>query len=146
VQSADVAQAVLQPALVQVYRPQVVVSRAPQVPAPSQSALRVTTLPAQLSVRHAVLALGKAHAVRVLPSQVPPHRVLSLAQAARAPRGAPATARQVPALPDSAQASHWPSQALLQQTPSVQNPVVHWLPWVHAAPFAFTGRHRPAAQ
>jgi len=70
VQSAEVVQADLQSALVQVYRPQVVVRRAPHVPAPSHSALRVTMLLAQLCARHSVVASGKAQAVRVVPSHI----------------------------------------------------------------------------
>jgi hypothetical protein len=42
------------------------------------------------------------------------------AQAVRAPAGAPVTAMHWPALPDWPQASHWPPQALSQQTPSTQ--------------------------
>jgi hypothetical protein len=57
--------------------------------------------------------------VRV-PSQAPAHSEPSLAQAGRAPCGVPATATQVPALPATSQAWHWPLQAVSQQTPSTQ--------------------------
>ena len=35
------------------------------------------------------------------------------------------------------QALHFPLQALLQQTPSVQNPVRHWIPEAHRTPRFF---------
>jgi hypothetical protein len=50
------------------------------------------------------------------------------------PRGAPLTATQVPGLEDSAQASQAPVQAALQQTPSAQKPLTHWLAAVHPCP------------
>jgi hypothetical protein len=48
------------------------------------------------------------------------------AQGVRAARGAPATGVQVPTLPGSAQASHWPLHAVSQQTPSTQCCEAHW--------------------
>jgi hypothetical protein len=67
-------------------------------------------------------------AVALDPSQVPPHADPSEAQDAREPCGAPdRTVEQVPALPATSHASHWPAQARLQQTPSTQAPVAHSL-------------------
>jgi hypothetical protein len=61
----------------------------------------------------------------VTPSQLPPQALPSVAQAARLPCGAPATAVQVPTLPATSQAWHCPPQALLQQTPSTQLLALH---------------------
>jgi hypothetical protein len=46
----------------------------------------------------------------------------------------PETVRQAPGLVGSLQAWHWPSQALLQQTPSTQWPLMQSGPFAHAAP------------
>jgi hypothetical protein len=59
------------------------------------------------------------------PSQLPPQAEPSLAQVVRAPCGAPFTAVQVPTLPRTSHAWHWPLQAALQQTPSTQMPPAH---------------------
>ena len=69
----------------------------------------------------------------MVPSQVPP-QVPEPAQAVCPLRGAPLTATQVPGPEDSAQASQAPAQAVLQQTPSAQKPLTHWLAAVHACP------------
>jgi hypothetical protein len=71
--------------------------------------------------RHCVDGPGTSQASRFWPSQVPSHPDLSPGQAARGETGVPVTAEQVPTEPASAQASHWPLQAKLQHTPSVQN-------------------------
>ena len=82
-----------------------------------------------------------------MPLQVPPHDEPSLAQAWRTPWGAPLTAVQVPSLPVTSQASHCPSQAVLQQSPSTQLPLAHWLFDVQRpGPLAFWGTQVPAAQ
>ena len=57
------------------------------------------------------------------------------AQAGREPRGRPETGVHVPSVPESAHASHWPSQATSQHTPSAQNPDVHSVAVLHATPF-----------
>jgi hypothetical protein len=44
------------------------------------------------------------------------------------------------------QAWHWPSHAELQQDPSTQKPLVHWLAVVHAFPFSSVARHAPLLQ
>jgi hypothetical protein len=80
----------------------------------------------------------------VVPSQVPPQAVASDAQAVRAPCGAPATGEQVPADPAASQASHWPPQAALQQTPSTQNPLAHWPAAPQGVPLAPFGVQTPA--
>ncbi len=46
------------------------------------------------------------------------------------------TLEQVPTKPAMLQASQLPLHAVLQQTPSTQLPLVHWLLPVHAVPFA----------
>ena len=69
-----------------------------------------------------------------------------MAQAARAPCGAPLTAVQVPTLPATSQAWHWLPQALLQQTPSTQLAFVHWLLALQVAPLACFGAQAPALQ
>lgn len=46
----------------------------------------------------------------------------------------------------SAQASHVPPHTESQQTPSVQNPEVHWLPAVQVEPCALRATHVPALQ
>jgi hypothetical protein len=85
------------------------------------------------------------HAVVREPSQVPPQAVLSVAQALRGPRGAPATGAQVPLLPVASQASHCPLQLVLQQTPSTQNPLAHWSLPAQATPGFNTGAQTPPA-
>jgi hypothetical protein len=86
------------------------------------------------------------HAAVFEPSQLPPQREPSLLQAVRDPCGVPVTATQVPTLPETSQAWHWPPQAVLQQTPSTQLPLPHWLAAVHAPPLASLGTHAPALQ
>ena len=78
------------------------------------------------------------------PLQAPPQALPSVAQAARAPCGAPLTATHCPTLPGTSQAWHWPPQALLQHTPSAQLPFTHWLFPPQATPSAFFGTHAPA--
>jgi hypothetical protein len=86
--------------------------------------------------------------VRVVPSQVGPHEVPAPTpvHAARGAFGAPVTGVQVPAVPARLQASHWPVQAALQQTPSTQKLEAHWDAAVHAWPLlrAQTPAARPA--
>ena len=98
----------------------------------------------QAAVRHSVETPGYAQASRREPSQAPAQLVPSLPQAGRPPRGSPATAVQVPALPATLQASHWPAQALLQQRPSTQLPLAHWPAAPQEPPFATRGTQTPA--
>ena len=101
----------------------------------------------QLAARQLVVAPGYAQAVALEPLQVPPQALPSLAQAVRVPCGAPlATVAQVPTLPATSQAWHWPEHAVLQQTPSTQLALVHWLAPVQAEPFASFGTQAPALQ
>src|SRR5205814_4840954 len=49
----------------------------------------------------------------------------------RAPCGPPVTGVHVPSLPLTSHASHWPSQALSQHSPSTQWPAAHSVELVH---------------
>jgi hypothetical protein len=75
----------------------------------------------------------------LLPSQLPPQEEPSLAQAERAPCGAPLTVVHLPTLPATSQAWHWLPQAELQQTPSTQLALTHWFDPPHAVPSANLG-------
>jgi len=77
------------------------------------------------------------------PLQLPPQEDPSLAQAERAPWGAPVTGLHVPTLPATLQASHCPPQATLQHTPSTHWPVPHWFAALQAAPGPPFGTHAP---
>ena len=50
----------------------------------------------------------------------------------------------VPTLPIRSQASQAPAHAALQQTPSTQKPLPHWLARVQQAPFGWGATQRPA--
>ncbi len=41
---------------------------------------------------------------------------------------------QSPSEPSRSQVTHWPSHAVLQQTPSTQKPLAHWRPTSHGWP------------
>jgi hypothetical protein len=126
------------------YGAQVCVWTAGQLPAPSQLAASVATPLVQEAPRHC--DTGNVHAVTVTPSHEPPHDDPSLAHAARTPCGAPTTGEQVPTLPATSQAWHWPSHATSQQTPSTHSPLPHWLAPEQAAPSTSLGAQMPAAQ
>ena len=79
----------------------------------------------------------------LLPLQLPPQALPSLAQALREPCGAPATATHCPTLPATSQAWHWPLHAWLQQTPSAQDPLAHSFPAPQARPSVFFATHWP---
>ena len=117
------------------------VTGAGQDPAPLQLALAVATPAEQPALRHC--AVGYAQAVRFTPSHAPPQSEPSVAQAGRAPWGGPATATHWPSEPATLQAWHWPPQAWLQQTPSTQLPLLHWLEAPQARPSAFFGTQAP---
>jgi hypothetical protein len=89
-----------------------------QEPAPLQTLAVVTEPLAQLAGVHWVALLGKVHWAVLVPLHVPRQGAVP-AHAVRAPRGSPVTGAQVPSVAPL-QLSHWPPQALLQQTPSVQ--------------------------
>jgi hypothetical protein len=57
-----------------------------------------------------------------------------------------ATGLQVPTLPVTLQASQAPPHAVLQQTPSTQLPLPHWLLAVQVVLLVFFGTHAPALQ
>jgi hypothetical protein len=116
----------------------------------SHAALAVSTLPwapsAQLALRQPV-PLGQARQAPE-PLHVPSLSQWPLATSlfAQRPLGSesplstsPQSPFRVVAVP--LQVLHKPeapsAQALTQQTPSVQKPLWHWMPWVHAAPFIF---------
>ena len=82
----------------------------------------------------------------LVPLQLPPQSDPSLAQAVRAPCGAPVTNEQVPTLPETSHAWHWLPHEVLQQNPSTQLPLPHWLAAVQAPPFDSFGTHAPALQ
>ena len=68
------------------------------------------------------------------------------AQAGRPPCGAPLTPTQLPGAAAVSHASHWPSHAELQHTPSTQKPLSHSPVDAQLAPALFFGAHTPAEQ
>jgi hypothetical protein len=135
---------VAQAALSQVKGAHAVVTGAGQLPMPSQADAAVATPAAHDAARQLTIALGKVHRSRTVPSQLPAQGPLP-AQAVRAPRGAPAMPAQVPCMPGTSHASHWPLQAVLQQKPSTQLPDAHWLLAVQVDPGGVRGTHIIAA-
>jgi hypothetical protein len=124
-----------------------------QAPWPSQLAGKLSVDPIQLWARQPVAADQGRHAPA--PSQVPSFEQspADAALATQRPFGSEppaATGRHKPTLPGTLQLRHRPVapgaslQAELQQTPSVQNPLPHWLPALHAAP-AGLRPHDPVA-
>jgi hypothetical protein len=106
--------------------------------------LNVATPLEQLGIRHVVLESGYTHAVVRVPSQDPPHAVLSEPHTWRAPTGAPFTGEQIPILPATLHASHWPLHAPSQHTLSTQNPLVHMFAEEQPALGPSFGRQMPA--
>jgi len=115
-----------------------------QRPLPSQLAAGVYALPTQVARRQPVAVDQGRHAP--LPLQVPSKEQSPLAGllatqrcfGSACPSG---TAEQVPTLPVTLQLAHRPPvgvslQAELQQTPSVQKPLLHCVPVVQVAPLA----------
>jgi hypothetical protein len=82
---ASAAQFDPQVAVAQAYDPHDVVWSGAQFPAPSQLAASVAVPLVQLALRHSVVAGGNVHAVRSVPSQLPPHWLPSLVHAVRVP-------------------------------------------------------------
>jgi len=74
---------------------------------------------------------------------LPPSSALLPRHAARVPCGAPAIVLQVPMLPPTSHAWHCPVHPVLQHTPSMQTPLVHWLPVPHEVPLAAVVPHVP---
>jgi len=114
-------------------------------PAPSHVAAAVAVPPVQLAPRQEVLVSGNAQAAVFEPSHAPPQAVPAPVQALRGACGSPLTATQVPTLPGTSHASHWPLQAWLQQTPSAQLPSMHSSAAWQAAPAIFFGAQLPPA-
>jgi hypothetical protein len=92
---------------------------------------------------HSVVASGNRQAASFLPSQAPAHAPAP-PQGLRLPTGAPCTGVHVPSWPPRLQAAHWPAHAALQQRPSTQKPLAHWLAAPQAAPGASLGTQAPA--
>jgi hypothetical protein len=134
-QSVSALQLVLQAVAPHTYGLQAAVADEGQSPVPLHDAEAVCVPAVQLAARHEVPDPGYAHALVVTPSQAPPHELPSVVQAVREPCGAPVTAVQVPALPTTSQAWHWPVQVLLQQTPSAQIALTHSELPPHSVPF-----------
>ena len=134
-------QLVAQPVVAEQLKPlQPVVVPAVQFPLPSQMLPAVNPALPQLAARQTVLLPNFSHAP--LPSQWPvfPHE--TGVPAVHPPAGSASpdeTAAQVPSgdEPVSALVQAWqvPLQALVQQTPSAQKPLVHWSVAVQACPF-----------
>ena len=125
-QSPSAAHVVLQATAPQPYAPHDCVARAGHEPVPAQLAATVSTPLLQEAARHCVDTPGYAQAMALDPLQLPPHADPSEAQATREPCGAPAASvEQVPMLPATSHAWHWPLQAVSQQDPSTQCPVPH---------------------
>jgi len=123
-----------------------VVTGAGQDPAPLQPAAATARPEVHDAERQLVELVAYVHAVRSVPSQLPPHTEPSLAHAVRGEMGAPDTAVHVPTVPVRLHASHCPPQAELQHTPSAQLADEHSFAAVHVAPFAFFAVHVPALQ
>ena len=68
------------------------------------------------------------------------------AHVAREPCGAPSAGMQLPTWPVTSQASHWPAQAVSQQTPSMQWPLAQESSEEQAVPGATFPEHEPATQ
>jgi hypothetical protein len=123
-----------------------------QLPAPSQApALVVSWLPVHEDVPgQLVVAATNAHAPPPFPPlwSQSPVRPQAVPLAAHSLSGSvlAATAAQVPLAPPvllEMQASQVPAQPLLQQTPSTQNPLEHWLVAEQMTPFPCLGVQAP---
>jgi hypothetical protein len=75
-----------------------------------------------------------------VPSQFPAQIPVPV-HAARPPCVAPVTLEQVPTLPATSQAWHWPVHAALQHTPSTQWPFAHSPFVVQVAPSDLPATH-----
>jgi hypothetical protein len=140
-QSVFVEQVVVHAVAPQMNGVQLVVVAAGQLPAPSQLAAAVATPDAQLAARQDVVAGALAQAPPAAQVPVLPQG----GAAAQRPSVVPAvTLAQVPLAPPvlaAEQAVQAPVQATLQQNPSTQLPVTHWLAAVQAVPVAFFAVH-----
>ncbi len=116
---------------------------APQAPEPLQLAADVATPAAQPGPAHSVVAPGNVHAARLVPSHAPAQTPVPV-HAVRDPTGAPVAGEQVPSRPGTLHASHWPSQAVSQHTPSTHWPDVHSSVVAHIPPLGRRPRHDPS--
>ena len=151
-QSASAAQIVLQASAAQPKGSHVLVLLGPgagQFPCPSQLSESSAIPSVQLAARQLTVEPTKPlHVVRSIPSQTFSEQgspVVPAAHAARVPCGLSETGRHVPAAPATSQASHWPRQGALQQTPSAHSPVEHASFAVQGCPATILGRHVPAS-
>jgi hypothetical protein len=126
------------PALLQAKLPgQLLVLTAGHWPAPLHAAAAVSFEPWQLCGRHEVLLPGNVQLVRE-PVLHAPAQLPAPPQAARPPRGCPlVSGEHVPGFAGRSQASHCPSQAASQHTPSTHLVLVQSLLAAHAVPFGF---------
>jgi hypothetical protein len=110
-----------------------------QVPLPSQKETAANVEPSHFAFAQVTVSgANPAQLARSFPSQLfALHSSAPVSQAAREPCGAPTTAVQVPREVPTSQASHCPSQALSQQTPSAQNPLPQSLGAVQLTPARF---------
>lgn len=92
-----------------------------------------------------VLTPAYEHDVRLVPSHTPPQVPPAPAHGVRLPTGAPLLLTGVQ-MPLPLQYSHWPVQALPQQTPSTQLPPPHSPARVQEMPIPLRGTHLPDAQ
>jgi len=109
-----------------------------QVPAPLHWPTLVCTPVEHDAEPHAVPVPGNVHAVWLVPSQYAPHVPLPV-HAVRRPVvwAGPVTATQVPTLPVTSHAWHWPEHAVLQHTPSTQLLLAHSPAALQVVPFGF---------
>lgn len=103
-QSPSPPQLVLQAFAPHTYGVHALVTGAGQCPCPSQLAAAVCVPPEQLAFRHD--EVGYVQVAVVVPLQVPPHDVPSVAQAGRPPTGFPVTGEHVPTFPVTLHAWH----------------------------------------
>jgi hypothetical protein len=128
------------------YAPHDVAAPALHTPAPLQVDAVFTVEFAQPAGTQTVPAANLRHAPA--PSQKPSSPQVEAADAEHSVRGfVPGSANlHVPRLSVAAQVWQVPPQALLQQTPSMQKPLVQSPAPPHAVPFASCGTQWPAAQ
>jgi len=151
-QSKSPAQLVAQaPPDPHMYMPQLLVTAAPQAPAPSQLAAAVCVALLgpfmQLALRQMVSAAGNVQALAFAAVHCPAQPVPAPAHPGRIPCGLPAvTGLQVPRAALVSHARHCSVHGVLQQTPSAQKPDWHSRSTSQACPLARSGTHAPSSQ
>lgn len=117
-------------------------------PEPEQLPSSVSLPPVHEAVPHVVLAGQSAQAppvhVPVVPHDV--EAVVAHEPWGLVPSGALLHVPSAPTLSAAVHAWQLPVHAVLQQTPSAQNPLVHWLTPEHAMPLACLALHTPEEQ